>query len=285
MDSRTQPLGVDWIHGSPSAKHNTDPDIQVHAYDGDTYILRQNMAVDYEAPFLFLLFGEDRALLLDTGATASAAFFPLRRVVDELIEARLRADPASARRGCPLLVLHTHAHGDHVAGDAQFADRPDTTVVGADLPTAWAYFGFDADAERIAEVDLGGRVVQCLATPGHHAAAVTFYDRSTGLLFTGDTVYPGRLYVEDWPAFGRTVDRLIAFAAAHPVSHVLGCHIEMTREPGVDYPILTSYQPDEPPLEMTVGQLHDLRRAIEEVGDRTGRHAFADFVICREENG
>ena len=111
MDSRTQPLGVDWIHGSPSAKHNTDPDIQMHAYDADTYILRQNMAVDYEAPFLFLLFGEDRALLLDTGATESAAFFPLRRVVDELIEARLRANPASAQRSCPLLVLHTHAHG------------------------------------------------------------------------------------------------------------------------------------------------------------------------------
>ena len=156
-------------------------------------------------------------------------------------------------------------------------------MVGADLPTAWAYFGFDADAERVAEVDLGGRVVQCLATPGHHAAAVTFYDRCTGLLFTGDTVYPGRLYVEDWAASGRTVDRLITFAAAHPVSHVLGCHIEMTRKPGVDYPIFTSYQPDEPPLEMTVAQLHDLRRAIDEVGARPGRHAFADFVICRED--
>jgi hypothetical protein len=28
-----RPLGVDWIHGSVSAKHNTDPDIQVHWYD------------------------------------------------------------------------------------------------------------------------------------------------------------------------------------------------------------------------------------------------------------
>ena len=30
--------------------------------------------------FLFLLFGEERAVLLDTGATASPEFFPLRRV-------------------------------------------------------------------------------------------------------------------------------------------------------------------------------------------------------------
>jgi hypothetical protein len=39
-----RPLGVDWIHGSVSAKHNTDPDIQVHWYDEHTVILRQNMA-------------------------------------------------------------------------------------------------------------------------------------------------------------------------------------------------------------------------------------------------
>lgn len=43
-------LDVAWIHGSEGAKYNTDPDIQVHACDEHTYILRQNMAVSYEAP-------------------------------------------------------------------------------------------------------------------------------------------------------------------------------------------------------------------------------------------
>ncbi|MFJ9732616.1 hypothetical protein ACIRUL_14865 [Streptomyces sp. NPDC101171] len=32
-------LDVRWIHGSPSAKHNADPDIQVHGYDEHTFIL------------------------------------------------------------------------------------------------------------------------------------------------------------------------------------------------------------------------------------------------------
>ena len=50
-------LNVQWIHGSPSSKHNTDPDLQIHWYDQNTVILRQNKAIDYEAPFLFLLFG------------------------------------------------------------------------------------------------------------------------------------------------------------------------------------------------------------------------------------
>jgi glyoxylase-like metal-dependent hydrolase (beta-lactamase superfamily II) len=275
---RPRALDVRWIHGSESAKHNTDPDIQVHAYDEHTFILRQNMAVNYEAPFVFLLFGDARAVLIDTGATASAEFFPLRRVVDELIERRLGEHP---RDDYELLVLHTHAHGDHVAGDAQFADRSGTVVVDAERSGAWEYFGFGDDLDQVVQVDLGGRVLECLASPGHHEAAVTFYDSHTGFLLTGDTVYPGRLYVQDWPAFGRTIDRLIEFAGARPVTHVLGCHIEMTSRPGVDYPIFTTYQPDEPPLQMTVDQLRDVRKAIDEVGDRPGRHAFADFVICR----
>ncbi|MGW7265017.1 MBL fold metallo-hydrolase [Streptomyces sp. NPDC054842] len=271
-------LDVRWIHGSPSAKHDTDPEIQVHVYDEHTVVLRQNKAVDYEAPFLFLLFGEARAILIDTGATASPAFFPLRRVVDGLVDRWLAAHP---RDGYELLVLHTHPHGDHVAADGQFAGRPHTRVVDAALDSAFAFFGFTDDPGRIAHVDLGGRVLECLATPGHHEAAVTYYDPRTGFLLTGDTVYPGRLYVDDWPAFTRSIDRLIAFCADRPVSHVLGCHIEMTRRPGEDYPVRTTYQPDEPPLQLPPERLRDIRAAIDEVGDRRGRHAFTDFVLCR----
>jgi hydroxyacylglutathione hydrolase len=270
-------MDVRWIHGSSSAKHNTDPDIQVHAYNEHTFVLRQNMAVDYEAPFLFLLFGNDRVVLLDTGATASAEHFPLRRTVEELMRRWLAAHP---RDDYELLVLHTHAHGDHVAGDAQFAGRRGTVVVGAGRADAWAYLGL-TESSPASRVDLGGRVLECLATPGHHETAVTFYDRYTGILFTGDTVYPGRLYVRDWAAFRQTIDTLVRFTESEPVTHVLGCHIEMTNKPGVDYPVRTTFQPDEPPLQMTTHQVRDIRAAIDEVGDRTGRHAFADFIICR----
>lgn len=287
--ARPGDLNVSWIHGSESAKHNTDPEIQVHAYDEHTFVLRQNMAVNYEAPFMFVLFGNTRAVLIDTGATASAEFFPLRRVVDALVDKWLAAHP---REGYGLLVLHTHPHGDHVAGDAQFAGRPDTLVVDAGQRSAWEFFGFDDDGGAaaasaaggpVAQVDLGGRVLECWPSPGHHSAAVTFYDPYTGILLTGDTVYPGRLYIHDWPAFVDTIDRLIGFCATHPVSHVLGCHIEMSREPGVDYPIYTTYQPEEPPLQLTVEQLRELRRAIDVVDGRPGRHVFPGFVLCLDD--
>ncbi|MFD7914469.1 MBL fold metallo-hydrolase [Streptomyces sp. NPDC059752] len=278
--SGSRELDVRWIHGSPSSKHNTDPDIQVYAYDEHTVILRQNMAIHYEAPFLFLLFGNDRAVLIDTGATASRAFFPLRVVLDQLVDDWLARHP---RPEYHLLVLHTHAHGDHIAGDGQFADRPDTTVVAAELATAWKYFGFDENPTAVARVDLGGRTLECLATPGHHEAAVTFYDAWTGFLLTGDTVYPGRLYVQDWHAFSRTIDRLIEFCERRPVAHVMGCHIEMTTEPGVEYPVRTTYQPHEPPLQMTTGHLHEIRAALDEMGDQPRRLAFPLFVICPDD--
>lgn len=276
IDAPVQAIDVSWIHGSESAKHNDDPDIQVHEYDEHTYLLRQNMAVNYEGPFLFLLFGNDRAVLIDSGATASADYFPLRRVVDDLINGWLSTHP---RPGYGLLVVHTHAHGDHIAGDSQFKDRGDTVVVNAERPEAWAFFGFDADASRTAQIDAGGRILHCLATPGHHRAAVTFYDPYTGLLFTGDTVYRGRLYVEDWAAFSDSLDRLIEFAATHRVSHVLGCHIEMTTQPGVDYPVRTTYQPDEPPLQMTADHLRRVRAALLHITERGGSHRFGDFII------
>ncbi len=276
-----KPLDVQWIHGSPSSKHNTDPDLQIYWYDENTAILRQNKAIDYEAPFLFLLFGQERAVLLDTGATASPDFFPLRRIVDGLIDTWLDRNP---RSDYGLLVIHTHGHDDHVAGDDQFADRPDTVLVKADKDDAWEFFGFSSDADSIRPVDLGGRVLQAFATPGHHSASVTFYDPLTGILFTGDTVYRGRLYIVDWAAFSHSIDRLIEFCATHPVTHVIGCHIEMTRQPGVDYPVRTSYQPDEPPLEMTVAHLNAIRAALDDVGPEPAQRAFDDFILWPEDD-
>jgi len=111
----TGSLEVSWIHGAPG-----EPAIQVHRYDEHTVILRQGKSVHYEAPFLYLLFGNDRAVLLDTGATADPRRFPLRETVDRLVAGWLDGHP---RDGYELVVAHTHGHGDHVAADAQFAGR------------------------------------------------------------------------------------------------------------------------------------------------------------------
>jgi hydroxyacylglutathione hydrolase len=264
-------LDVRWIHGAPG-----EPPIQIHSYDPHTFVLRQSKATNYEAPFMYLLFGNSRAMLLDTGATREASAFPLRETVDRLIDGWLGEYP---REGYELVVAHTHAHGDHVAGDEQFDGRPLTTVVPREASAVSEFFGFTSWPAEVVRYDLGGRVLEVTGIPGHHAASIAIFDPWTGLLLTGDTVYPGRLYALDFPAFTDSLDRLTEFATARPVTHVMGCHIEMTTKPGRDYPLGSKYQPDEPPLQMTVAQLVAVRDAASAAAGKPGVHRSDDFII------
>src|SRR6185312_14791823 len=105
-------LDVRWNHGSPDCATAAEPAFQVHAVDGDTFILRQSKCSSFEAPFLYLLFGTDRALLLDTGAEPGPGQpFPLREVVQGIVaEWSVR----HKRSSIDLIVAHTHGHDDHV---------------------------------------------------------------------------------------------------------------------------------------------------------------------------
>jgi len=268
------PLAVTWNHGAASTRRDADPALQVYAYAEHTVILRQSKGTSYEAPFLFLLFGNDRALLLDTGATDDPAVFPLRATVDRLVAEWLERHP---REGYELVVAHTHGHGDHVAADGQFADRPATTVVPREVEAVHAFFAIDGD--DTVTFELGGRALEVIPSPGHHKASVTFYDPWTGILFTGDTVLPGRLYVFDPGAYRSTLERLVAFAVERPVTHVLGCHVEMKGRPRRDFPIGAVYQPGERRLELTPEHLRMIRDAAVAAGDRPGVFRYDDFLL------
>ena len=261
-----------WQHGSDS-----DVPIQVHNYDRHTVILRQSKALTFEAPFIYLLFGNERALLLDTGATSDPATFPLRATVDGLIDQWLDGRSVD---GYGLVVAHTHGHGDHRAADGQFADRPDTTVVPLDADEMRSFFGLHG--HEVVEFDLGGRVLEIIDSPGHHRAAITTYDPWSGILLTGDTVLPGRLYAFDYPAFVQTMQRLVAFTQRRTVTHVLGGHIEMTSRPGRDFPFGARFHPSERRLQMTVAQLVDVRDAAVAAVGRKGRHRHDDFILYNQ---
>ena len=108
---------------------------------------------------------------------------------------------------------------------------------------------------------------------------MVFDDRRTELLLTGDTILPGRLIIDVWDDYVATIDRVLAFCASHPVRHVLGCHVEMSRERGDMYPIGSAYQPDERPLEMTVEHIKTIRAALDVVGGARGVHVVDDVII------
>jgi glyoxylase-like metal-dependent hydrolase (beta-lactamase superfamily II) len=264
-----------WIHGATARSRCTDPAIQVHRSDQHTFILRVSKALSFEAPFTFLLFGNERAVLFDTGPSADAAKVPLRQTVDDLMSAWLAEHP---RDGYELVVAHTHGHLDHRSGDPQFAGRPRTTVVGHTADEVSAFFGFTQWPEQVVRFDLGGRVLELIGTPGHHPASVTVYDPWTGFLLTGDTIMPGRLYAKDYPDFLRSLDRLAEFAGERTITRVLGCHIEMSRTPGHDYPAGSTYQPDEVPLRLPAGRITDIRDAAR-AASRPGVYPHDDFII------
>jgi glyoxylase-like metal-dependent hydrolase (beta-lactamase superfamily II) len=54
-------------------------------------------------------------------------------------------------------------------------------------------------------IDLGGRRLELLHTPGHTADSIMLLDRAAGILFTGDAVYPAALYAHfDSSEYGRS---------------------------------------------------------------------------------
>jgi glyoxylase-like metal-dependent hydrolase (beta-lactamase superfamily II) len=264
-----------WIHGAPSRKQCTDPPIQVHQSDRHTFILRVSKARHFEAPFMFLLFGNDRAILFDTGPSADPAQIPVRRAVDELVDAWLAEHP---REGYELVVAHTHGHRDHRDGDPQFADRQNTTVVGHTAEEVRSFYGFSEWPGHIVNFDLGGRVLELIGTPGHHPASVTVYDPWTGFLLTGDTILPGRLYAPEYPDFLQSLESLAEFTRQRNVTRVLGCHIEMSRTPGLDYPTGSTYQPDEVPLSMPPSRVAEIHAAAHKA-IKPGVYVHEDYII------
>jgi glyoxylase-like metal-dependent hydrolase (beta-lactamase superfamily II) len=242
-----------WIDGTAA----TEPEMQVQAIDADSYVIRQSVKTNFEAPFLYLLFGKDRALLLDSGAGG----LKVRPTIDAVI-AQWRA--AHGNRPIRLVVAHSHGHGDHHAGDEEFRDRPDTNVVGLPPDAVAAFFGIADWPNSLGRIDLGGRVLDIIPTPGHQPAHIMVYDARTRLLLSGDMLYPGRLYVpvNNFSVFSASADRLAAFAATHPIRALLGAHIEMTTTPGQDYPQAALAHPAEHGLALPPSAIADLQAAI-----------------------
>lgn len=260
-----------WIHGSPDCARNQDPAIEVLEVDEATYVLRQNKCVHFEAPFSYVLFGTHTVFVQDTGATADAALFPLYETVRGLIQ----------KRGNPtlqILVSHSHSHSDHTAADSQFRGQPGVTLIEPNARALRAHFGFKDWPEGQAEIDLGGRRLTVLPTPGHQEEALAVHDPHTGWLLTGDTFYPGRILVKHWAPYRDSIARLLAFSTHQRVTALLGGHLEMSRG-GVLYPVGSTFQPDEASLALTVGDLQALHDRLQEAGNAARELNLARITV------
>jgi hydroxyacylglutathione hydrolase len=234
-------MEVHWDPGAQACPAQTDP-IQVHRYNAQTIVLRENLCATWEAPFMYLLIGNQRALLIDTGDIADPKLMPLKALVMGLLPGESAAKP-------PLLVVHSHGHLDHRGGDPQFEGVNGVQLVGSDLAHVREYFRFSDWPNGTAQIDLGDRIVDVLPAPGHHPAQLVYYDRNTGLVFSGDFLLPGRLLVDDWSAYEASAQRVAEFLKDRPVSFVLGGHVEKNRA-GELLEWQSTYHPDEHALQL-----------------------------------
>lgn len=260
-----------WIHGSADCDNNKEPLHDAYTHSEKTFIIRQNKCANFEAPFIYVLVGEQKILVLDTGAVNDKSESSL----DKEIEMLLGKEQFSSKE---ILVVHSHGHGDHYQGDPAFEKYSNVKLIKPSAIEVHKFFGFSDWPLGQATIELGGRQLTVIPTPGHQEEAISIYDPETKWLLTGDTLYPGLIYVKDWGAYRESIDKLATFVKNHDVKAIMGSHIEMTDQPASYYPIGSTYQPNEAQLDLSVEILPILNDRLQEM-DKPTELVFDDFIV------
>jgi glyoxylase-like metal-dependent hydrolase (beta-lactamase superfamily II) len=195
----------------------------------------------------YLIVGTKQALLFDTGLGIGNI---------KAIVARLTSRP--------IVVFNSHTHDDHVGGNWQFpfiygmdtaftrasakGSRADAQAeISKDQLCGAPPKGFDpakysTKPWKISlfvhngfKVNLGGRTIEIISTPGHTPDSISLIDRASGLLFTGDTFYPGEIWLyrpeTDLPEYLESLRKLAAMAPQ--IKLVLGAHNVPVAQPSI----------------------------------------------------
>jgi hydroxyacylglutathione hydrolase len=263
-----------WLHGAKSCKKDSNPAIQVMQADASTYVLRQNKCVTFEAPFIYVLFGTDKVLVVDTGANESPELSPIYQTVESLIEqqgGRINGKPE-------VLVVHSHSHSDHTKGDSQFLGKAGVEVVATNGQALAAQLGLNDWPNEQSSIDLGGRLLTLIPIPGHQEQSIAIYDPQTEWLLSGDSLYPGSIRVKNWSDYRASIQRLFEFSQGKPVSLIMGAHIEFNAEKNKLYKIGSTYQPNETPLGVQTVQLKILNDKLQTT-TKAKKLKFENFII------
>ncbi len=250
----------DWCKALPRPEYKSleripspDPWFEVYKVAPQTFAIYEPH--QSEETISYLIVGKRKAILFDTGMGIG----DLHKVVTSLTP-------------LPVVVLNSHTHNDHVGDNWQFKtiysvdtdfSRHDaagsvkdaqeeigTGQICGELPTGfdraayktkpWHIAGYLHDGQTL---DLGGRTIEVLFTPGHTPDAISLFERDKGLLFTGDTYYPAPIWLfrpeTNFGAYASSIKRL---AALQPqVKIVLGAHNIPVAAPAVLSNLVTAF--------------------------------------------
>ncbi len=233
----------DWCRALPRPEYKTVERVSITDPWFEVYEPAQGVFAIYEPhqaeeTISYLIVGEKRALLFDTGMGIS----DLKKVIARLTK-------------LPIILLNSHTHNDHVGDNWEFSriygmdtdftrqnargSRLDAqTEITSDqicggLPKGfdpagyatrpWKITAYIHDGDRF---DLGNRTLEVIVTPGHTPDSICLFDRTNGLLFTGDTYYPAPIWLfrpeTDLDAYAASIRRLAALAPQ--VKVLMGAH-------------------------------------------------------------
>lgn len=216
----------------------------VEAIDKGTYAIGEYK--HWEETHSYLLIGEKRALLIDTGLGVA----DIKNVVDSLTS-------------LPVSVVTTHVHWDHIGGHGLFNDiavheaeknwlagnfpiplevaKKNLTLEPCAFPKDFnieKYRIYRGEPTRILHdgeiLDLGNRRVKVIHTPGHSPGHCCFYEEKRKYLYSGDLIYQGCLDAfypsTDTLLFMRSVERIktLDIEKILPAHHRLNISVDLT---------------------------------------------------------
>ena len=202
---------------------------EVYRIDDDIFAIYE--PGQFEEVISFLIVGDEFALMFDTGLGIGN----IRRVVDQLTDK-------------DVVVLNSHTHYDHIGGNhlfdtiygtsleytkARALGSPPEAVAGF-LREGWVWkplpqdfvaaefrsrpFEIDKVVYEGDRIDIGGRTLEILFTPGHAPDSICLLDRGNRQLFTGDTFYLAPLYTHlegsSFEDYVETASRLAGLAGS-----------------------------------------------------------------------
>lgn len=251
----------EWCRALPRPEYKTlprkpvsDPWFEVYQVAPGVFAIYEPH--QFEETISYLITGDKQSLLFDTGMGIG----DLKKVITELTP-------------LPIIVLNSHTHNDHVGDNWQFptvygvdtdftranakGSREDAQAelapdqICGNLPKGfdpktyatrpWKITSYVHDGDRI---NLGGRSLEVLATPGHTPDAISLLDRANGLLFTGDTYYPAPIWLyrpeTDLNAYYTSIKRLAALSPQ--IQKVFGAHNIPVSPPSVLPKLLVAFE-------------------------------------------
>ena len=245
----------------------------VDQIDRDTFIISEYR--HWEETHCYLLNGLEHSLLIDTGLGICSIYNKVIELTDK-----------------PIAAVATHIHWDHIGGHRFFpnfyahmaelnwlaGEFPLTmeqikgmVVDRCDLPEGYdlnKYEFFQGQPARVLKdndiINMGGRFVQVVHTPGHSPGHMCFWEKERGYLFTGDLVYKDKLFAyfpsTDPKAYLNSLERVSAL----PVKHVFPAHHTLNIQPEI------------------LGRMRDAFRQLQEEGKLhhgSGTFDYGDWAV------